>query len=83
MFTISDLEKLGADGLCGENCGCGIDNLRPCDFDPLDSKKEDCVPAKHRECDSCDQSGRCERDARIYGEGCYYPIDMEILDDNY
>ena len=27
------LKTNGFDGLCRENCGCGLDNLFPCEFD--------------------------------------------------
>ncbi len=45
-IIIEKLTELGADGLCYENCGCGIDDLIPC------SKSiEDCVPAKLKKAD--------------------------------
>lgn len=25
------LKEIGAEGLCGEDCGCGLDDLMPCD----------------------------------------------------
>jgi len=28
----SALEKAGYDGLCGFDCGCGLDDLMPCGF---------------------------------------------------
>ena len=38
------LRENGYDGLCNEKCGCGIDNLMPCDTFACQS----CVPAsKH------------------------------------
>lgn len=54
-IIIEKLKALGADGLCGDDCGCGIDNLFPCDSCCLD-----CVPAKKAvlcyedECDGFD-----------------------------
>jgi len=33
------LKKHGYDGLCGDECGCGLDDLIPCDGNPAD-----CVP---------------------------------------
>ena len=42
-IIIAKLKELGADGLCCEDCGCGIDDLFPCGEDCLD-----CVPAKRR-----------------------------------
>ena len=37
------LRQIGADGLCNpdDECGCGADDLCPCDRSPLD-----CVPAR-------------------------------------
>lgn len=35
------LRKIGADGLCREACGCGLDDFAPCGDGPLG----DCVPA--------------------------------------
>ncbi len=40
-IIIAKLKELGADGLCCEDCGCGLDDLCPCGEDCLD-----CVPAK-------------------------------------
>jgi hypothetical protein len=44
-ILISKLKELGADGLCNTetDCGCGIDDLCPCDVSLLD-----CVPAKKK-----------------------------------
>lgn len=44
------LEKIGADGLAGDDCGCSIDNLAPCEDRP-----GDCVPARRITCkpDDC------------------------------
>ncbi len=33
-----------ADGLCNDECGCGIDDLAPCEFGP----HKDCYLAKSR-----------------------------------
>lgn len=35
------LKEIGADGLCGEDCGCGIDDLAPCCCDSV----LECEPA--------------------------------------
>jgi len=43
------LKELGADGLCGENCGCPIDDLCPCSENCLD-----CVPAQKKKCKNCE-----------------------------
>lgn len=42
-IIIEKLKELGADGLCGEDCGCGLDDLFPCDNCQT---ALDCVPAK-------------------------------------
>ena len=35
-MIIKQLKELGADGLCCQGCGCGIDDLVPCDCLNLD-----------------------------------------------
>ena len=40
-LMIKALQNVGADGLCGDDCGCGIDDLCPCNGDLLQ-----CVAAK-------------------------------------
>ena len=35
-MLIKQLKELGADGLCSPGCGCGIDDLAPCDCIYLD-----------------------------------------------
>ena len=37
-IVIEYLKANGYDGLCGEECGCAIDDLVPCDSDPSDCK---------------------------------------------
>ncbi len=41
------LQENGYDGLAGEDCGCGIDDLCPCDA----AIPTECVPARLRTCD--------------------------------
>lgn len=43
-IIIAKLKELGADGLCCEECGCGLDDLFLCD-----SSFEDCVPAIYKD----------------------------------
>jgi hypothetical protein len=40
-IVIAALKEMGADGLCEGECGCGLDNLMPCETVPIW-----CVPAK-------------------------------------
>jgi len=40
-MIIEQLRCIGADGLCGEECGCGIDDLMPCG----DPHERECVAA--------------------------------------
>lgn len=40
-IVIAALKEMGADGLCEGECGCGLDNLMPCETAPIW-----CVPAK-------------------------------------
>lgn len=42
QILLDHLKSIGADGLCGEDCGCGIDNLAPSG----DLCCMDCVPAR-------------------------------------
>lgn len=66
-IIINHLKNIGADGLCNENCGCGIDDLQPCceDFST-------CVPAKRVKCDvDCEHEG--------WGEGeCFQEFNERI-----
>jgi len=52
------LRDNGYDGLCGEECGCSIDDLMPCDYDCTSG----CEPGyKHLHDDKC-QDMECEGD---------------------
>jgi len=46
-IVLNYLRQNGYDGLCTDDCGCGLDNLQPCGYDnPIGPF--DCVPAyKH------------------------------------
>jgi hypothetical protein len=59
------LIKNGFDGLCCDECGCGVDHLIPC-FKPT---IEDCVAAyKHKcDCSMCD----AECNSRNENDFCY------------
>ena len=53
------LEKNGYDGLCSENCGCGLDDLMPCSG----SETKNCQPAYKLICQGnkkCPLHNRCE-----------------------
>ena len=42
------LEICGYDGLCRDDCGCGLDDFMPCASFPLDGVPSCCTPAyKH------------------------------------
>jgi hypothetical protein len=45
-IIISHLKSIGADGLAGDECGCGIDALMPCSDWSGCGDCRDCVPAK-------------------------------------
>lgn len=52
-LVAQNLRQLGADGLCNDECGCGLDDLAPC--------KDwigDCVPAMAVKV--WDEEGGCE-----------------------
>jgi hypothetical protein len=58
------LRENGYDGLAGEDCGCGLDDLAPC-CEPIPA---DCVPAYRVMCDGkppVDEDG--ETDHECYG----------------
>ena len=55
------LKEHGYDGLCRDECGCGLDDLAPCDCAPYG----DCKPAYKKPCTNC---GQC--DCGI-GDDCY------------
>lgn len=44
-IILANLQQVGADGLCNpeESCGCGIDDLQPCD-----GFQKGCRPAQQR-----------------------------------
>ena len=53
------------DGLCGDECGCDINDLAPCD-----GYEGKCTPAYKHECEKCEVE-ECEyRDDNF---GCYKP----------
>jgi len=58
------LEKNGFDGLCSENCGCGLDDFMPCGMFANDSTVIGCTPAyKHKckaDCTDCGDDELCE-----------------------
>lgn len=78
-IVIKHLKEIGADGLYGgscpnEPCGCGVDDLVPCNHD-----FSDCVPAIRRrptlaECIECCHD---RVDPEECGEDCrfYYPME--------
>ena len=47
------LRQLGADGLCNDECGCGLDDLAPCN-----DWIGDCVPATA--VNTCNEDGEYE-----------------------
>lgn len=66
-IVIAHLKSVGADGLCSEECGCGIDDLAPCGGD-----FSECKPAKRH---ACDGSCGCFWNSVIGGD-CYRQIDL-------
>lgn len=54
----------GLDGLAGENCSCGLDDLFPCGCHEPDQ----CVPGYRWRCDNCSEDIECDRNDV---EGCY------------
>jgi hypothetical protein len=68
-IVIAHLKAGGFDGLCCDGCGCGLDDLMPCDEY---SHIGECKPAKAVKCDQKCGNGDCEAD----GVGtCYRPAE--------
>ena len=70
MITVRDilierLLKMGADGLYRECCGCGIDDLAPCE----QGAQLDCVPARHIEV-----SPESHAEYKEYPNGYFVPL---------
>lgn len=68
QIVIEHLKKIGADGLCADECGCGIDDLFPCGNPDID----ECKPAKRHDCD-----GTCGCFWDGLSSDCYRPIDTQ------
>ncbi len=64
-IVAAKLKELGADGLCTCECGCGLDDLMPCE-----NECGQCVPAKRAPCKDCPDKDACEFEAREDGY-CY------------
>lgn len=65
QILLDHLKAIGADGLCGEDCGCGIDDLAP--FNELCWK--DCVPARFMPPEKCNPD-----ELEDFPEGYYKPL---------
>jgi hypothetical protein len=72
QITIAYLKENGFDGLHSEECGCGVDDLMPCDGEGI----EHCKPAKAVPCDgSCRNCCSSESEIASGKESCYRPMD--------
>jgi hypothetical protein len=65
------LKANGYDGLCNDDCGCGMDDLAPCDRLGLDCE----IAVKHY-CDKCRKKDTCDSYAKD-GGSCYAPAPEE------
>lgn len=65
------LKDNGYDGLCGDFCGCGIDDLM-CGCDP-----NFCEPAYFRECKFCSIKN-CEMKKELECDSCYHPKKLKF-----
>ena len=68
QIVLAHLKAGGFDGLAGEDCGCGLDDLMPCD-----GYRSDCHPAKAV---PCDQTCRNCVPAENIGGVCYRKADQ-------
>jgi len=62
------LKDNGYDGLCCEECGCGLDDLMPCDDYCIN-----CVPAYINYCVKCNEKETCTFISRDAGK-CYSAV---------
>ena len=62
----------GYDGLAGDECGCGIDDLMACD-----ECNPECQPAFHYTLDNCPREF-CGMRSECLGYGCYRTAKPEI-----
>jgi hypothetical protein len=66
------LKDNGFDGLAGDNCGCGLDDLMPCEEPSID-----CVLAKHIKCEGCpNNDGNCDIQP-LAKSGCYVVAEVK------
>ena len=64
-IIIEHLQSAGFDGLAGEDCGCGLDDLMPCG-----ESFADCVPAHRWVCSpTCPMVSGHEAYCEFEGEG--------------
>jgi hypothetical protein len=59
----------GYDGLAGEECGCGIDDLMPCG----ECDVNHCEAAYKWECEKCKEAKDCIVDCGPNDYGCWRP----------
>ena len=76
MIDVGDIIKKyltdnGFDGLAGDECGCGIDELFPCDY-----VTPECQPAYHHTADACKREF-CDMRSECAGYGCYRTVKQE------
>ena len=74
-IVLEKLEAVGADGLCNINCGCGIDDLMPCDSAPVDclvAKKVSCAEYRKHMAWTCDL--KCEECDMLNGDTYFIPL---------
>ena len=78
-IVIDYLTANGYDGLCGEGCGCSLNDLIPCESDCMD-----CVPAYKWEgtpeevCGQCD-AWDCEFRVGLGDGSCMRPVKQSKL----
>ena len=73
-IVIAHIKSIGADGLCCDGCGCGLDDLMPCCGDALE-----CKPAKKHICDgTCSGCCATEDESKSGMHACYRPVNIGI-----
>lgn len=70
-ILVAELKRLGADGLAGDECGCSIDDLCPCESSALD-----CVAARFIGCSECGKTECGYRSSKGY---CFVPMEAGAM----
>jgi len=74
-IVIEHLKAVGADGLCNQECGCGLHDFMPCSG-TYGGPAPECEPAMFRSCAGCMERGECDLEGNTHS-GCYKPMEVK------